>query len=88
MSAPWQRAHYQLLEQGIPVRSHRRPPDPEPRAGGRPAGTTATTEARRRLIGRLLREGLENRAIAQRLDVSLRTIQNYARAIAEENTDG
>lgn len=87
MSAPWQRAHHELL-QVLPVRTHRRPPDPEPRQGGRPAGTTAYSEQRRRLIRRLLEEGLHKKEIAKRLDVSLKTVQTYAAAIAAAEPQG
>jgi DNA-binding NarL/FixJ family response regulator len=87
MSAPWQRAHERLVTQ-LQVREHRRPERPEPRLGGRPAGKTVATEQRKRRIAALLEQGKSKKEIAALLEVSLKTIQNYAAAIDEEKANG
>lgn len=86
MSAPWQRVHERLVTQ-LPVREHRRPERPEPRVGGRPRGSTVATDHRKRLIAGLLEQGMHKKAIAEQLDVTLKTVQNYAAVIEEEKAN-
>lgn len=86
MSAPWQRIHVQLLEEGnLQVRTHRRPPDPEPSAFlGSHERSTAAAQVRRQQIRKLLADDLSRKEIAQRLGVCVRTVQLHITAIKEE----